>query len=70
MSVFDITIITGLASLFGCLCMALVCAAQIAELFAATKPAAAPRPWDMDFTPAKTRQMFATYEPGLAATCA
>jgi len=46
---FDITIITGLASLFGCLCMALVCAAQIAELFAAARPAnAIEQPWDMN----------------------
>jgi hypothetical protein len=66
---FDITIITGLASLMGCLCMALVCAAQIAELFAAARPAAA-QPWDLDFTPAPTRQVFAAFEPGLTAACA
>jgi hypothetical protein len=46
---FDITIFTGLASLFGCLCMALVCAAQIAELFAAARPAdATEQPWEMN----------------------
>lgn len=37
---FSITIITGLASLCGCLCMALVCAAQIAQIFAAARPPA------------------------------
>lgn len=63
---FDITIITGLASLFGCLCMALVCAAQISELFAAARPAAAPRPWELDFAPAP-RQAFAQFEPDFAA---
>jgi len=63
---FDITIITGLASLFGCLCMALVCAAQMAELFAAARPAAAPHPWEVDFAPA-SRQVFAAYEPSFAA---
>lgn len=69
---FDITIITGLASIFGCLCMALVCAAQISELFAAARPTAAPRAWEMDFgemdfTPAPARQVFAPFEPDLAA---
>jgi hypothetical protein len=45
---FDITIITGLASLFGCVCMALVCAEQIAELFAAARPAVhVEQPWEM-----------------------
>lgn len=46
-------LITGLASLFGCLCMALVCAAQLAELFAFARPAQAAepayRPWEREF---------------------
>ena len=63
---FDITIITGLASLFGCLCMALVCAAQMAELFAAACPATAQHPWELDFTPS-SRQVFAPFEPDFAA---
>jgi hypothetical protein len=62
---FSITIITGLASLFGCLCMALVCAAQLAELFAAARPAAQ-HPWELPATP----RGFAPFEPGLAAGCA
>lgn len=66
---FDITIITGLASLTGCLCMALVCAAQVAELFAAARPAAAPRSWDVDFAPSPARQIFASFEPGLSSAC-
>jgi len=61
---FDITLITGLASMFGCLCMALVCAAQISELFAAVQPAEA-RPWEMDFAPA-ARPVFAQFEPDFA----
>lgn len=63
---FDITIITGLASLMGCICMALVCAAQVAELFAAARPAAA-HPWDVDFVPAG--QNFTGFAPGLASAC-
>lgn len=43
---FSITIITGLASLFGCLCMAAVCAAQMKELFAAARPLK-DQPWEM-----------------------
>lgn len=42
---FSITIITGLASLFGCLCMAFVCAAQLAELAAAARPLKR-QPWE------------------------
>ncbi len=45
---FSLTIITGLASLAGCLCMAFICAAQIAELFTALRPAA-PHPWEASF---------------------
>jgi hypothetical protein len=62
---FDITIITGLASIFGCLCMALVCAAQVAELFAAAQPADI-RPWELDFVSAP-RQVFSHFEPDFAA---
>lgn len=40
-----VTLITGLASLFGCFCMALVCAAQLAALFAALRPVRA-QPWE------------------------
>lgn len=38
----------GLVSLFACLCMALVCAAQLAQIAAVLRPArAAPvRPWE------------------------
>ncbi len=69
---FDITIITGLASLFGCLCMALVCAAQIAELFAAARPAAAiEQPWEMNVRaqsapPARGSWNTSGYVPGFA----
>lgn len=45
---FSLTIIIGLASLAGCLCMAFVCAAQMAELFTALRPAA-PHPWEVSF---------------------
>jgi hypothetical protein len=62
---FSITIITGLASLFGCLCMALVCTVQMVELFAAARPAA-PRPWEL---PAPSYG-FAPFEPRLATACA
>jgi predicted lipid-binding transport protein (Tim44 family) len=44
----DITLITGLASLFGCLCMAAVCATQLKEIFTAARPARA-QPWTPDF---------------------
>jgi hypothetical protein len=67
---FDITIITGLASIMGCLCMLFVCAAQVQELFAAARPAPAPRPWDMDFASALARPVFASFEPGLSTACA
>ncbi len=63
---FNITIITGLASLFGCLCMALVCAAQMAELFAATRPAATQHPWELDFAATPARPVFAPFEPDFA----
>ena len=45
---FSLTIITGLASLAGCICMAFVCAAQMAELFTALRPAAPP-PWEASY---------------------
>jgi hypothetical protein len=50
---FSLIIITGLASLAGCFCMALVCAAQLGELFATVYPAKAAepawRPWEREF---------------------
>jgi hypothetical protein len=66
---FDITIITGLASLFGCLCMALVCATQIAELFAAARPGAPiEQPWEMNIRawPARGSWNTGAYVPGFA----
>jgi hypothetical protein len=66
---FDITIITGLASLFGCLCMALVCGAQIAELFAAARPSTSvEQPWEMNTRARPTRGSWNTsaYVPGFA----
>lgn len=62
---FSITLITGLASLFGCLCMAAVCAAQMKELFAAARPAAQ-HPWELPASPRR----FTPFEPGLATACA
>jgi hypothetical protein len=46
--------------------MALVCAAQLAELFAAARPAAAQHPWELEFA-AAPRQVFAPFEPDFAA---
>jgi hypothetical protein len=66
---FDITIITGLASLLGCLCMALVCAAQIAELFAAARPSPpSEQPWEMNIRawPARGSWNSSAYVPGFA----
>ncbi len=45
----DLTIITGLASLFGCACMFCVCTAQVKTLLAASRPVA-PQPWAIGFT--------------------
>ena len=65
---FDITIITGLASLFGCVCMALVCAEQIAELFAAARPATRlEQPWEIPAhatRPARGSWNSSDYVPG------
>ncbi len=44
----DITLITGLASMFGCLCLFFVCAAQVAVLFTtARQTGAIGQAWDM-----------------------
>jgi hypothetical protein len=64
----DMTIITGLASLFGCACMFLVCAAQVRELLAAVRPAPAiPHPWE---TPNHVQSARPSYRSSRAAVLA
>ncbi len=46
------TELIALASLFGCICMLFVCAAQIMELLNAARPTARVRqPWEIQRTP-------------------
>lgn len=51
----DGQLIIALASLLGCLCMALACAAHLTAMVEAVRPAQTePQPWDLPYAPTWT----------------